>query len=89
MEKFNRTSLAIAVCLLPFSCSVQAETNPLTQELQRLKHQEAAEDAQKALEKADQFLTPTTEKQPQEQIVVDESLPKIDKISIEMKNKII
>lgn len=84
MEKFNRTSLAIAVCLLPFSYSVQAETNPLTQELQRLKHQEAAEDAQKALEKADQFLTPTTEKQPQEQIVVDENLPKIDKISIDM-----
>lgn len=84
MDKFNRTYLAIAVCLLPFSYSAFAEVNTLTQEIQRLKHQETLEEAEQALEKADKFLSAPATKQPQEEaIVVDDTLPKIERISVD------
>lgn len=84
MDKFNRHYLAVALSLLPLSHAAFAEINPLAQELQRLKHQEIAEDAEKALEKADKFLNQTSPEQaPAEEIVVDDNLPKITKISVD------
>lgn len=83
MYKFNQTYWAVTACLLPFSCSVFAEQNPLSQELQRLKHQEVLQDAEKALQQADKFLSQGKKPSSQTEIVVDKNLPIIQKISVD------